>query len=188
MRSILAIIIMGIIFTGCRSKENKVDNTGKETTTDTTVIAEPTPAEEKPVEKKPESTQPVDRSPDVSPPATKPNRNPDIISRIDDHLVSTASFTPGATGGMTNASVTVKNKLSNITIQRALLEVSIRNADGSEVRTDYYTVVNLEPGGSKLVPIPNQTKGSKMVLHIVKVKSDQLTNGEFVLAGSHAQK
>lgn len=186
MKNIRILAIAAIFLAACRGAENKADTKpNKEVDTTTTIVVQQTqPAEGN----KPET--PVDRSPEVAPPPPPPKKtpNPDIISRIDDHLISTSNFTPGPTGGITNASVTVKNTLSGITIQRALLEVSIRNADGSEVKTDYYTVINLEPGGSKLVNIPNTTKGSKMVLHIVKVKSDQLTNGEFVLSGSHAQK
>lgn len=113
------------------------------------------------------------------------NEPDDILSNIDNHLVSKATFTSaGAAGGITNGAVTVENTLPDATIQKAFVEVSILFADGKEYRTDYYTVQNIEPGGKKTVKIPNTTRGNSIVCHIVKLKSMELTKGEMILVGS----
>lgn len=109
-----------------------------------------------------------------------------ILTNIDSHVISKVSFTSaGAAGGISNAVLTVENTLPDATIQKALVEVSIKLADGTEYRTDYYTVQNLEPGGKKTVKIPNTTRGNAVVSHIVKLKSAELTKGEMILVGSH---
>jgi hypothetical protein len=192
MKNAGCIAIVILFLAGCRSGDNKKDEPtiGKEVDTSSTTGVTTQPAVETPKDTVKANTG-VERPPakPSEPPApSKSSKNPDILARIDNHLVSTPKFTPGTNGGISNASVTVKNTLSGITFQRALLEVSIRAADGSEVRTDYYDIVNLEPGGTKLVSIPDNAKGTRMILHIVKVKSDQLTRGEYVMTGSHAQK
>jgi len=110
----------------------------------------------------------------------------DILVNIDKHLISKPVYpSPGTNGGIVNGSVTVENTLPHASFQKVLIEVSILLADGKEYRTDYYTVINLEPGMTKTVKIPNTTKGNSVVSHIVKIKSTELTNGEFILTGSH---
>ncbi|MEO6611197.1 MAG: hypothetical protein ABIT05_03660 [Chitinophagaceae bacterium] len=110
----------------------------------------------------------------------------DILANIDQWLVSKVNYpVPGPNGGIVNGVVTVRNNLTDISFQKALVEVSILLADGKEYRTDYYTVINLEPGMTKTVKIPTTTRGNSVVSNIVKVKSTELTNGEWLLVGSH---
>jgi hypothetical protein len=114
------------------------------------------------------------------------NRPNDILAHIDQYLVSSAQFTASANGGIADGTVTVQNTLTDITFQKALVEASILKENGEEYRTDYYTVINIEPGGSKVVKIPKAVQGTKVVTHIVKVKSNELTKGEMILVGSRA--
>ena len=107
--------------------------------------------------------------------------NNEILAHIDKHLVSAAQFTASA-GGITNGTVSITNTLPAASFQKVMVEVQIRSADGGELRTDYYTAINIEPGGVKMVKIPN-SPGTKIVTRIIKVKSAELTKGEFVLAG-----
>jgi hypothetical protein len=116
-------------------------------------------------------------------PKEKPN---EILANIDQYLVSTAKFTAAAKGGIADGTVTIQNTLADISFQKAFVEASILKENGQEYRTDYYTVINIEPGGTKVVKIPKTAQGVKIVTHIVKVKSLELTNGEMVLTGSRA--
>ncbi len=117
--------------------------------------------------------------------AAKPDIN-EILKNIDKYLVSNAVFpAPPAGGGISNGTVTVKNTLNDITFQKAILEVSILMSDGAEFRTDYYVLQNIEPGDVETVKLPNAARGTSVVSHIVKLKSDELTNGEMILVGSH---
>jgi len=110
----------------------------------------------------------------------------DILVNIDKYLVSKPVYTiVEPNGGIINASVTARNSLNDVTFEKAIIEVNILMADGTEYRTDYYTLLNIEPGLSKTVSIPNTTKGTIVESHIVKVMSTQLTNGEFILVGMH---
>lgn len=114
------------------------------------------------------------------------NETNDILANIDKHLVSTTEFTPLPAGGFTNCIIKVTNTIPDATIQKASVEVSILKEDGSLLKTDYYTVINIESaGGMKVVKVPNSNQGAKIVTHIVKVKSNELTKGEFVLTGSN---
>ena len=108
----------------------------------------------------------------------------DILANIDKYLVSKPVYPATVNGGIVNGSVIVENTLTDITFQKAIVEVSILLPDGKEYRTDYYTVQNIEPQTTKTVKIPNTTRGVSVLSHIVKVKSAELTNGEWVLVGS----
>lgn len=120
-------------------------------------------------------------------PALTPKEKPnDILANIDQYLISTAQFAALATGGIADGTVTVQNTLTDISFQKVVVEASILKENGQEYRTDYYTVQNIEPGGSKVVRLPKAAQGIKVVTHIVKVKSLELTNGEMVLTGSRA--
>jgi hypothetical protein len=112
------------------------------------------------------------------------NTSADILKRIDNHITCSPGFTLDPNGGITNGIITVKNTLPGITIQKALIEVSILLADNTEYRTDYYTIINIEAGETKVIKIPNTTRGTKVTSHIVKLKSDELTGGEMILVGS----
>lgn len=119
------------------------------------------------------------------------NSDPDdpklILANIDQYIVSKASFDPPAAGseGIRNCILTVQNKLSNTSFQKVILEVSIHSSDNKEYRTDYHTIVNIDPGTSKQIKIPNAERGVKVTGHVVKVKSTELTQGETVLTGTH---
>ncbi len=140
-------------------------------------------------------TQPVteEKIPDNTPAPSAKTRggvigpeNNEILAHIDKYLVSKADFpAPPASGGIRNATVSLQNTLSDITFQKAILEVSILLPDGLEFRTDYYILQNIDPGDVKTVKIPNATRGNSISSHVVKLKSTQLTNGELILVGSN---
>lgn len=190
----LAIILIAIILTSCGNAETKTD-------VSTTVIENKTDSSNAIVTPK-ESEGNVNSKTAVKegqPPATTAVKseqtrgiqekltpgNNEILAHIDQHLISTPQYTASPSGGFINCSVRVTNTLTEVTFQKALIELTILKPDGSLLRTDYYTVINVEPGGgTKIVLIPDNNQGVKIVTHIIKVKSNELTNGEFVLTGS----
>lgn len=114
---------------------------------------------------------------------TKANPN-EILTHIDNYLVSKVSYTKDSlSGGIKNGILTVKNTLPDVVFQKALVEVSIITESNQEYRTDYYTLQNIEPGDIKSIKIPESSRGVKVISHIVKVKSEKLTNGEMILVG-----
>lgn len=148
---------------------------------------------DKAVEKIPEVTdtiqvpaEPAPKDMPVDIPVEKKSGPGDVLANINKYVVSTPTFNPLTPGseGISNCTVTIHNTLDNTSFQKVIAEVSIILADGKEYRTDYYTVVNLEPGDKKLVKIPNTTRGVKVTSRIVKVKSTELTNGESVTVGN----
>lgn len=109
----------------------------------------------------------------------------EILANIDQHLVSKVSFSePPVGGGINNGIVTIRNTLPDITFQKVIVEVSILTEANEEYRTDYYTFQNVEPGESKSAKMPKTTRGIKAVSHVVKLKSNELTNGEMILVGN----
>lgn len=163
-----------IILASCKGGENKADQSGEELapkpTNDT--IAMPAQPDTKPA-------APSGQSRGIE--MTEPN---EILASIDKHLISSAQFKPVPGGGITDCIVTVTNTLPDVTFQKALVEVTIKKEDGSIVKMDYYTVINIEPGMFKIIKVPNSSQGSAVSTAVVKVKSTELTNGEFVLAGT----
>lgn len=121
--------------------------------------------------------------PDSSKSATEPNQ---ILANIDQYLLSSAVIPESTsnTDGFNGAAVKIENTLKKTSFQKIMVEVSILLADNKEYRTDYHTLYNIEPGSIKTIKIPNTSRGAKIVSHIVKVKSDELTKGEWVLTGS----
>lgn len=111
----------------------------------------------------------------------------EILTNIDKHIISSAVFEKPATNaeGIRNCLINIKNNLADASFQKATVEVSILLQDGKEYRTDYYTIINLEPGGTKTIKIPNTSRGTSVVVHIIKVKSIELTHGEYILTGDH---
>ncbi len=108
-----------------------------------------------------------------------------ILANIDKHLVSIIKFNelkPG-TEGIRNGLLTVQNKLSNAVIQKAIVEIKILLADNKEYRTEYITMVNIEPGTEKIARLPDADRGVKVTAHVVKIKSPELTNGETLATG-----
>lgn len=111
--------------------------------------------------------------------------NNEILSRIDKYLVTTPVYTVPVTGSsISNATVTVKNTLNNITFQKAIVEVNVLDTDGKLLRNDFYTIQNIEPGDVETIKLPNTAKAASINCHVVKVKSNTLTNGEMVMVGS----
>lgn len=109
----------------------------------------------------------------------------EILANIDQHLVSKVSFSePPVGGGINNGIVTIRNTLPDVTFQKVIVEVSILTEANEEYRTDYYTFQNVEPGDSKSAKMPKTTRGIKAVSHVVKLKSNELTNGEMILVGN----
>lgn len=183
--------LIAIFIAGCRGCNNEADKTITTEKKDSAVNVTPdtpnqirdtgttqtSPAKESATPGQPSAVQP--RS------VEKPSKDPGVLAKIDQYLVSTPKFTPGPNGGISQGTITVKNNLSSASFQSAILEVNILNADNSLVSSDYYTVINIEPGESKQVNIRDSPKGSKIIVHVVKVKSNELTNGESVMTGIH---
>lgn len=173
---------------GCKDQgnsENRIDttiNTPPLDTVTTTVPTEPLKPDTGTGNAGSKKTETSAESPSVK------TKDPGYLAKIDQYLVSKPEFTPAAGGGFTNAAIQLTNTLKNATFITATVEVSVLNDDNSLVSTDYYNAVNIEPGETKRIPIPNKSKGSRFVMHVVKVKSNELTNGESVMTGVHFQQ
>lgn len=166
----ISIIIASLFFTSCGSADKKTDasDTLQKKLADT-VSAKVQP-EEKP--KKSGTTRSIE--PDK--PSGNHNKN-EILANIDRYLVSTAAYPDPGT-------VVIKNTLTNITVQKAIIEVNILKEDGVAVRLDYYIVYNIDPGDSKTVKIAGTASGSSASCHVVKLKSKELTGDETIMVGS----
>lgn len=173
----LLIIFSVLLLTSCGEADNKADTqepkgkeipVAKEKVIDGNRAA--TPVKEMPLNNNDKKTGPDE-----------------ILTNIDRHIISSAVFEKPAanTEGIHNCLINIKNNLPDASFQKATVEVSILLQDGKEYRTDYYTIVNLEPGGTKTIKIPNTSRGTSVVAHIIKVKSTELTHGEYVLTGNH---
>ena len=97
-----------------------------------------------------------------------------ILRNIDKHLVSTQSASDR---------ISVENTLADVSFQRVIVEVDELDAAGKITRTNFYQLINLEPGSTKVVKITAPNASAKVNLQIVKAKSDQLTGGEMILVG-----
>jgi hypothetical protein len=186
MKQIIPVIISAAIFlTSCNNAETKADPSdtvieSKKSTDTTGTITAPKPPEEN------IKDNAAAKSGQARSLTTPVNETNDILANIDKHLVSTTEFRALPSGGFTNCVIKVTNTIPDATVQKAIVEVSILKEDGSLLKTDYYTVINIESaGGMKVVKVPNSNQGAKIVTHIIKVKSNELTKGEFVLTGSH---
>ena len=183
MRKILSILFIFSAFiqlNSCGNADNK-KQTEKETTTDTNAIINNPAPESRPADEKPPAETGAGTTTSIIPPK---NTKDDILANIDQYLVSTATIpSPTPEGGFQNASVSIKNTLPDVTIQKAIVEVSILTAEGAEFRTDYYVLQNVEPGETEILKIPKAARGNSIVCHIVKLKSQELTNGEMILVG-----
>ena len=175
----IAIISAAFQISSCGNADKKT-NTEKETSTDTVVTKNKIEPSSRPAEEKPPTTDPGAGTTGIIPPKTPKD---DILANIDQYLVSTATIPSPANEGIQNASVSIKNTLSDVTFQKVIVEVSILTNEGAEFRTDYYVLQNVEPGETEKIKIPNATRGKSIVCHIVKLKSQELTNGEMVLVG-----
>lgn len=186
MKTIKIFAIILLFFTACKNADKKEVQTDTTAVSTDTIIVHPidtgitTTIPEK--LKDIPSSRAAERTSKTSVPE-KPSNDPGFLRNIDKYLVSTPTFTV-AGGGISNATVTVKNTFPNATIQKAFLEVTYFKADNTQIRSDYFTVINLDPGESKQVAVPNVPEATKMIAHIVKVKSNELTNGESVMTGA----
>lgn len=99
-----------------------------------------------------------------------------ILANIDQYLVSKPDIS--------NATLTVQNTLKDATIIKAYAEVTTVDAAGKSLRTDFLILEHIEPGESKSVRMPDVTNAVKATSNIIRLKSDELTNGETILVGS----
>lgn len=169
MRSfVLLLSIVSIFFVSCGSNKKEKDeiNSSKNKETDTmtgtgSAVNEPTPL---PKESSPRSVD------------SGNNDKHEILSHIDQYLISKPS--------LSNATLTVENTIKDAKIIKAYAEVSILDANDKNLRTSFLILENILPGDSKVVKIPDVSGGAKIVSNIVRLKSDELTNGETILVGS----
>ena len=176
--NLLAFLILAIGIASCGDASTKADVSD-------TVIKKNLPGSDSGSNQQAQPDPPVAAPPNDSNIVNSKNES-GILANIDKWLVSKTTYAePGPAGGIVNGSVTVENTLPNTSFQKAMIEVNILLADGKVYRTDYYTVINLDPAVIKTVKIPPSTRGSSIVSHIIKVKSAELTKGEWILVGSH---
>jgi len=171
MKKILELspILLVLLIASCRGcsdkKEIPADNKDKNVQTDTVHIDN--------------TKRPAEDTITNKTPAAKPDNNinssNEILANIDQYLISK----------VTNGVLTVQNTLKDVTIQKAIAEVTVQAADGSEIGNYFPVLQNIEPGDIETVKIPANTRASKIICHIVKLKSDQLTNGEMKMVGTH---
>ena len=168
-----------LMLASCGGAETKADPEG----TEKNKGAVESSIEEKIPEAGPSPAAIVPAKPDSA--LLKPGSN-EILAKIDQYLVCNPVFiAPAAGNGIVNAIVTVKNKLADVTFQKAIVEVTIIAADGQILQSDYYPIQNIQPGDVETIKLPNAPKAASLLSRIVKVKSNQLTNGEMVLVGTH---
>ena len=187
MKRITLIFCIAFFISGCKGCNDQ----GKKITSDDSVVKTPgadsaLDKEDNNESKTAEKIKPTGTSAGDTESNIKPIKNNSFaLSKIEQFLVPTPVYTPLPGGGFKDASISLTNKMSNATFQTAFVEVTVLNADNSPYSQNFYTVVNIEPGETKIIPIPNQSKGSKIELHVVKIRSLELTNGEAVLTGVH---
>ncbi len=99
-----------------------------------------------------------------------------ILANIDQYLVSKTSIA--------DATLTVQNTIKDATINKAYAEVKVMDANNKVLRSDFLILENIQAGDSKSVRIPNVSGAASISSRIVRLKSDQLTNGETINVGS----
>jgi hypothetical protein len=160
------------LFISCGTNKRKTDDQDalKDTTTTntTTTTTGTTSAATEP--------QPVQKESGARSADSGTNDKHAILANIDQHLISKPDIS--------NATLTVENTLKDATIIKAYAEVSVLDANDKTLRTSYLILENIQPGDSKAVKIPDVSGGAKITSHIVRLKSDQLTDGETILVGS----
>lgn len=160
-----------MFFAACNGAETKADTDSIKDKNEMTGLERP---EE---DKMPDSKPAASAAPDTT--MINPGGN-EIIARIDRYLVSTAN--------LPEATVTIKNTLPNITFQKAFVEVSFLDPGRKLIRTDYFPIQNIEPGDTETIKLNVPANTASLVTHVVKIKSNALTNGEMVLAGTHFEE
>jgi len=181
---ILSLFIAAAILPGCDGAETKAIPGNNETETETSVQTETETKTDKVESSDPAAASPASPATPMNSMKSDPN---EILTHIDDYLISKATYpTPSTTdGGISNCSVVVKNTLPDAGFQSTMVEVNILLADGKEYRTEYYTLINLDPGTSKTIKIKDAKRGNSVFTHVVKIKSDELTKGESLVVGNH---
>lgn len=170
--NLIPVVIISSILVSCGGAETKADPAAPDAYNKEGMVDDKIPEAKSELASKTDSTSII------------PDNN-EILSRIDKYLVTTPVYTVPVTGSsISNATVTVKNTLNNITFQKAIVEVNVLDADGKLLRNDFYTIQNIEPGDVETIKIPNTSKAASINCHIVKVKSNTLTNGEMIMVGS----
>jgi hypothetical protein len=158
-------LLFAISFISCGNAETKADVSDTlKTNSENNVVAPDKPAESAPA-------GPTSRS--ISPGGDKTS----ILQHIDTYLVSKLAYPDPET-------ITVENKLPDIMIQKAIAEVIFKGRNGEVIKTDFYILENIEPGGSKSSRIAAGPAGATASAHILKLKSDDLTDGELIMVGS----
>jgi hypothetical protein len=158
-------ILSVISFNSCGNAETKADVSDTLKTNSENNVA----STDKPVETAPAG--PTSRS--IEPDGDKTA----ILQHIDTYLVSKLAYPDPGT-------ITVENKLPDIMIQKAIAEVIFESKNGEVIKTDFYILENIEPGGSKSSRIAAGPAGATASAHILKLKSDDLTDGELIMVGS----
>lgn len=162
--SVIALTALIISFSACGSASTKADVSD-------TLSSKNTPAAEPP---KDNAEAAAPRSAGADPLTDKVS----VLTNIDSYLVASLAYPEPGT-------LTLTNKLpSSVMIQKAIAEVIITKENGDAVRSDFYILENIEPGGSKSTRITTGGNGTKASCHVLKLKSDDLTSGELILVGN----
>lgn len=168
-KQVRLIMACGALWTlaACGGAETRVD-TDLAGTADSMASVDLKPTDEKvPVEDPGRSKQSTTTS-------ALPERE-EILRNIDRHLVARQTASDR---------ISIENTLEEFDFQRLLVEVNELDESGKMVRNNLYTVTNLEGGTTKVIRITPPRAGLKLEIHIVKAKSNELTNGEMILVGS----
>lgn len=114
-----------------------------------------------------------------------PTGENEIIAHIDRYLVSTASFDPAPSPGIHNGILKLENTLRDISFQKVWVQANVLSDKNEVLRSDFYSFSNLEPGETDSQRLPEYSQGVKIEAFVIKVKSEQLTNGETLVVGKN---
>ena len=163
MKRCIPIIIVSSLLVSCNNNKDSQTDIADSVTTikvDTPATAPPEPAKK---EAEPRAAAPV-------------NGRNEILANIDQYLISKPSIS--------NAALVVENTLKDATIIKAYAEVTTIDAAGKELRKDFLILENIAPNDSKSVRIPDVTNAAKITSQIIRLKSNELTDGETIMVGS----
>jgi len=167
----IIVTLVAITLFACNGAETKADNGTPEDKSEMKGL------ETVPEDKMPENQPAASAQPDTLASSTGGN---EILSKIDSYLVSK--------NDLAKAAVTITNTLSNISFQKAIVEITFLDANGKAIKSEYFTIQNIEPGDIETIKLAPPEKTVSLETHIVKVKSNALTNGQMVLAGTHFEE
>jgi hypothetical protein len=84
-------------------------------------------------------------------------------------------------GGINNGTFTIENALSGIVFQNITVVSTVYLANGDVFTSNTYEFTNLKPGDTRTRSIPNTgTRGKTLAVHVSKIQSNWLTNGEYI--------